>query len=51
MAKKITPPYIPSVVSLPDISHIANIGSLLWGKCSDCLLYHVVFSDSYDDKW
>lgn len=46
MAKKITPPYIPSVVSLPDISHVV---SLLWGNVAT--VYFTRSSDSYDDKW
>lgn len=47
MAKKITPPYIPSVVSLLDISHIV---SLLWGNVAT-VYFTMWSSDSYDDKW
>lgn len=51
MAKKITPPYIPSVVSLLDVSHIANIVSLLWGNVAT-VYFTMWSSDSYDDvKW
>lgn len=44
MAKKITPPYIPSVVSLLDISYIV---SLLWGNVAT-VYFTMWSSDSYD---